>query len=115
MKKAVGDRLKAHDTYKKMLDKEGRRCWTLKYAEAANYHMDVLPSIVSVGYKILLERAYSDVQQTDVNNLAIRITDNKLANYAYEIDTNEWLKSNPFGYSKWFFNRATPLQRVVQI
>ena len=139
LKKAVGDRLKAHDTYKKMLDKEGRRCWTLKYAEAANYHMDVLPSIVSVGYKILLERAYSDVQQTDVNNLAIRITDNKLANYAYEIDTNEWLKSNPFGYSKWFFNRATldgirlftlsesvnplpdfqtqktPLQRVVQI
>lgn len=139
LKKAVGDRLKAHDTYKKMLDQEGRRCWTLIYSETANYHMDVLPSIVSEGYKVLLERAYSDVQQTDVNNLAIRITDNKLANYRYETDTNEWLKSNPFGYSKWFFSRATldgirlfslkesvnplpdfqtqktPLQRVVQI
>jgi hypothetical protein len=140
LKKAVGDRLKAHDTYKKMLDKEGRRCWTLKYSEAANYHMDVLPSIVSNNYKVLLENAFSDIQQTDVSNLAIKITDTKLLP-GYYIDTNpdKWLESNPFGYSRWFFNRATldgvrlfslnesvnplpdfqsqktPLQRVVQI
>lgn len=140
LKKVVGDRLKAHDTYKKMLDKEGKRCWTLKYSEAANYHMDILPSIVSVGYKILLEKAFSDTLQSDVNNLAIRITDNRLLPAYYtETDTAKWLVSNPFGYSQWFFNRAkldgvrlfslnesvnslpdyqtkkTPLQRVVQI
>ena len=42
IKNLVGDRLKEHGTYAKMLDsEEGKRCWTLNYDE---FHMDILPS-----------------------------------------------------------------------
>ncbi|MFM7017719.1 nucleotidyltransferase [Flavobacterium sp.] len=143
LKKIVGDRLKENDTYKQMLDEEGRRCWTLEYRKYSQkndqYHMDVLPAIIASGYSVLLEKAFSNMQETNVDSLAIRITDNLEKNYSYETNQDNWLKSNPFGYAKWFINQATvstvkmfslneavkpvpkyqsnklPLQRVVQI
>jgi len=133
LKKAVGDQLKAHGTYKQMLrEPEGRRCWTIDYSEDANYHLDS-------GYRILLEKAFSAVDQAEANTLALRITDNTEDNYKKESNHLNWLKSNPFGYARWFFNQASldlvkaelfseaiqpiptyskerlPLQRVVQI
>ncbi len=141
LKQVVGNRLKDNETYKNMLDKEGRRCWTLLYSDNANYHMDILPSIVSSGYNIVLEKAFS-ASTLDMNyeSLAIRITDNKQNNYYTDTVTDNWMKSNPFGYGRWFFNAADiasfrksiilseavspvpkynkeklPLQRVVQI
>ena len=44
LKDLVGSRLKEHFTYRKMLDPEegGRRCWTLKYADSRNFHIDIL-------------------------------------------------------------------------
>lgn len=102
VKKIVGDRLKQHDTLKRMLDKEGRRCWTLIHRDEARFHLDILPAIVSTGYKLLFEhKLYSDSLQ-DVEKLAIRITDNKMTNYCTATDIIEWLKSNPFGYALWF-------------
>jgi hypothetical protein len=102
VKKIVGDRLKQHDTLKGMLDKEGRRCWTLIHRDEARFHLDILPSIVSTGYKLLFEqKLYSDSLQ-DVEKLAIRITDNKMMNYYTATDIIKWLKSNPFGYALWF-------------
>lgn len=139
LKNKVGERIKAHDTYKKMLDDEGRRCWTLVYSETANYHMDILPSIVDKGYRLILEKAFSDLELKDINKLGIRITDNQTADYETETNHLEWMKSNPFGYGRWFFQQASldirksvwlnesiqpipkykkeklPLQRVVQI
>lgn len=32
LKQKVGDQIKSNETYKEMLQIEGRRCWTLKYA-----------------------------------------------------------------------------------
>lgn len=140
LKQVVGDRLRMNKTYKGMLEPEGRRCWTLKYSDTANYHMDILPSLVNSDYNVLLERSFSaSVAFEDYDLLAIRITD-KLHPY-YRVDTSpeSWYKSNPFGYAKWFFNVAAieerkilelsasvqpvpkyqksklPLQRVVQI
>jgi hypothetical protein len=141
LKQAVGDRLKANETYKKMLDAEGRRCWTLLYSDQANYHMDILPSLVSKDYSILLDRAFSSTDLYDkYESLAIRITDKKKDNYYSDTNSENWIKSNPFGYARWFFNAANigsqhkdirlsdavnpvpkyskqklPLQRVVQI
>lgn len=144
LKQTVGNRLKDNETYKNMLDEEGRRCWTLSYADSAKYHMDILPSIVSSGYNTVLEKAFTAMDMTDlVNNyesLAIRITDNLQSNYYTDTNTENWMKSNPFGYGKWFFNAANvttlrksmvlseavnpvpkynkeklPLQRVIQI
>lgn len=142
LKRAVGNRLKDNETYKNMLDREGRRCWTLSYADSSNYHMDILPSLVSSEYKILLEKAFSATALSDKNydSLAIRITDKEENNYYTDTFPENWLKSNPFGYGKWFFSAADvvtlrksimmsdavspvpkynkdklPLQRVVQI
>ena len=122
-----------------MLEKpDGRRCWTLHYADSTNYHMDILPSLKSEGYA-LIEKAFSDLGGENYDELAIRITDKLLEGYDTSIDPEDWLKSNPFGYGKWFFQRASvqttksfslteavkpvpkyqktklPLQRVVQI
>ena len=55
LKHKVGNRLKDHETYKRMLDEEGRRCWTLKYAQESNYHMDILPCLVAKDYKTVME------------------------------------------------------------
>jgi hypothetical protein len=139
LKHKVGDRLKAHGTYKEMLDEEGRRCWTLVYSDNANYHMDILPSVVDKDYRMILEKAFSDTELKEIEKLGIRITDNQMHNYDWETNHLEWLKSNPFGYGRWFFQQATlgftkvisineyiaavpkykkeklPLQRVVQI
>jgi hypothetical protein len=144
LKNKVGDRLKAHSTYKDMLDEEGRRCWTLLYREdsekiSERYHMDILPSIVSDNYSIILEKSLSASEIEDAGKLAIRITCTDEENYYEEEDPEFWLKSNPFGYGKWFLNKASlalyksfslnesiapvpkyqkeklPLQRVVQI
>jgi len=108
LKQAVGDRLKANETYKNMLDKEGRRCWTLLYADSANYHMDILPSLVCHGYSLMLEKSLSNLaDNANYDSLAIRITDKKQPNYYTDIIAENWMKSNPFGYAKWFFNKAT--------
>ena len=144
LKKIVGDRLKQNDTYKEMLNAEGRRCWTLEYRKESKnkkekYHMDILPSIISDGYSVLLTKAFSENIFEEVDKLAIRITDKESLNYSYDSDTENWLKSNPFGYGRWFFNRTAistkklfslnesikpapkyqaeklPLQRAVQI
>lgn len=141
LKQAVGDQLKINKTYENMLEPEGRRCWTLKYADAANYHMDILPSIVNSGYRDLMEKSFSvaALLDGDYDSLAIRITDKEEPNYLKDTTIETWLKSNPFGYAKWFFGVASitgvktlsisdsiqpvpkyqkeklPLQRVIQI
>lgn len=47
VKHLIGDRLKENGTYRPMLDKEGKRCWTIEYAEedGIGFHVDVLPAI----------------------------------------------------------------------
>lgn len=143
LKIIVRDQLEKHKKYESILDKEGRRCWTLKYREGSplddKYHMDILPAIITNGYKIVLEKAFADTDLGNTDSLTLSITDNTLTNYPTETLSENWLKSNPFGYAKWFINRATinttklfslneavkpvpkyqknkfPLQRVVQI
>ena len=65
-----------------MLDAEGRRCWTLEYAEqdGVGFHLDILPAIPD-------PREHSD--------LSIAITNKKGAAYS-------WSVSNPRGYGTWF-------------
>lgn len=118
LKQAVGNRLRANKTYKNMLDKEGRRCWTLMYSESSNYHLDILPSLVCNGYNTVLEKAFSaTVLDKNYESLAIRITDNKQANYYTDTVAENWMKSNPFGYGKWFFNAAdvTTLRKSIML
>jgi len=94
LKKMVGDRLKANKIYEKLLDKEGRRCWTLNYANDAKFHMDILPAIPDEYlWLVRLGVPY------DLAKHAICITDKKTWD-----DDSDWPRSNPKGYAAWFRN-----------
>ena len=98
LKQMVGDRLKEYDRYKEILDKEGRRCWTLEYAN--EFHMDILPSIADD------ELRAKDVLHKD----AILITDKEM------IENNDinWPKSNPKGYVTWFFSKQAVIFQTIK-
>jgi hypothetical protein len=82
VKAMVGDRLREHGTYSRLLDAEGRRCWTLEYAEqdGVGFHLDVLPAVPDGN------------GQAD---LSVAITNKKDREYS-------WSVSNPRGYGHWF-------------
>lgn len=82
LKEEIGDRLKSHGTYLRLLDEEGKRCWTLEYASEENrpgFHIDILPS------KRNAERRETDIKITHKEN-----------------DNYSWLPSSPEGYYRWF-------------
>jgi Second Messenger Oligonucleotide or Dinucleotide Synthetase domain len=111
VKNIVGNQIASNKALDSRLDVEGRRCWTLKYREGSKnddkYHMDILPSIVSSGYSIILEKSMSsNFSNENTDKLAIRITDKESDDYSWNPDTEDWLKSNPFGYAIWFLDKA---------
>lgn len=90
LKKALGDRLRANGKYKDMLGLEGRRCWTLEYADQEpGFHMDLLPSVLHTEGAEVAGRTAT----------AIMIT-NRLTLTSYE-----WRESDPKGYAAWFRKR----------
>jgi hypothetical protein len=80
---------------------ESRRCWTLEYADGAQFHLDALPAIPDgEGMRRLLEvRGFS----SDWTETAIAITDNE--HPLYDVACDAWPHSNPRGYTKWFRSR----------
>jgi len=97
LKDAVGDRLKQNEAYREMLDPpEGsRRCWTLKYADASKFHLDVLPAIPDDPTYLMSKGVAGKFAIS-----AIQITDKT----TWDRDT-AWPKSNPRGYREWFRER----------
>jgi len=98
LKNLIGDRLKSHGTYRSLLDAEGRRCWTLEYAEAdgIGFHLDALPAIPEQeAARVRLVIAGVPGQYSDH---AIAITERT------ESGTHHWLDggTNPFGFAAWF-------------
>lgn len=85
---------------------ESRRCCTLSYADGAQFHMDVLPSLPDAArMRAIFERMGGDVELGDDG---IVITDNETPEYRYIHD--DWMRSNPRGYAKWFISRM--IQRL---
>jgi len=81
--------------------KEGRRCWTLEYADGAQFHMDILPALINAqDQRILLENSNFDAQWAET---AIAITDNEVDNFNQI--TSDWPRSNPKGYAAWFISQ----------
>lgn len=142
LKYLVGHEIKSYARANNMNSRpeESRRCWTLNYADGAQFHADILPAIPDAEpFKQFLEsRGYSPSNWSD---LAIAITDRTHPNYTrIHLD---WPCSNPKGYAEWFiscmeiqFNEIrkslaasiqlrvedvpeykikTPLQRTIQI
>src|SRR3546814_16895856 len=80
LKAALGEEIrsyaKAHDMNHEPVD--GRRCWTLKYADGARFHLDILPALPNeVAYRRLLEdRGYRELAgNAGILEAAIAITD----------------------------------------
>lgn len=96
LKELIGDRLK-FGRYKDKLKSQngGRRCWTIEYAEDTQLHLDILPAVPDTGSRLILENLGNSFGDS-----AISITDKEKKNY-YQI-TDDWVKSNPRGYKKWF-------------
>jgi hypothetical protein len=96
IKKAIGDRLRAHARYKEMLDDEGKRCWTIEYAEQGGvaFHIDVLPAVAQDLPK-QLELDQHGVPD-ELARTAIAITNRE------DSGSYSWAASNPRGYAKWF-------------
>jgi hypothetical protein len=102
LKQMVGNRLKENKTYKRMLDeKEGPRCWTLHYADGAQFHMNIIPSVPDdINYRYIL--AKSGVPEK-LTQYAICVTDKNSWNY--DLYDRDWPHSNPVGYAQWFRER----------
>ena len=137
LKDLVGNRLKhPQSRYKDMIEPRGggRRCWTIRYADASKFHLDVLPAIPDdYGWFVALgvPKEWAET--------AICLTDRK----TWHDPDPEWPRSNPKGYIAWFKSRMrvsleeakrframeireeveeiedidvrTPLQRLIQI
>ena len=82
LKNEVGQALKSSDRYSKMLQEEGKRCWTLKYADEAQYHMDILPAIEDITYD---------------KDKKLKITNKDEISNIYTFTT-----TNPEAYFEWF-------------
>jgi len=115
LKTVVGDRLKSHSKYKAMLDKEGRRCWTLLYAESTQFHLDILPSLIDSDYEIVLEKSLRTAGDERIETPAIRITDRETWDYSSGTAPEQWPKTNPFGFARWFKSRELflPGRRIL--
>ncbi len=136
LKEMVGDRLRAHARYARMLDppEGGRRCWTLRYADESRFHLDVLPAVPDP-----LFRNYFPTVPESISKHSICITDRETWDRSLV-----WPRSNPRGYLEWFkermrirprggqrgaflageraevqalpvYQRVTPLQRLIQL
>ncbi len=96
LKDLIGDRLKSGRYRDKLKDLKGsRRCWTIEYAEDTQLHLDILPAIPDTDSRLLLAS-----NGNSLGHSAISITDRETDNF-YTINDN-WVKSNPKGYKKWF-------------
>lgn len=133
LKEKVKQRLLESDVYRRLLQPEKQRCWTLKYSNSEKFHLDILPAIPDEDFVVHLSESYELAKEISADALAI--TDNKDDHY-YDRD-GTWPQSNPLGFGNWFkkrmeeryiilkeaydiqevpeFKRKTPLQRVVQI
>ena len=101
LKKAVGHEIALYARKHGMANppEEGRRCWTLHYADDAQFHMDVLPALPDAQtYQLRLnQRGYKALAEDSVlSGRAIAITDWTSPQYAHQ--TEDWPQSNPMGY-----------------
>ena len=103
LKALLGQEVEAYRRSKSMVKplREGRRCWTLNYADGAQFHMDVVPALPNGGeVRLLLEARSLDARWAGT---AIAITDNERPDY--RTITPDWPRSNPKGYLQWFRSR----------
>lgn len=100
LKELVGKEIKAYCVAQNMVKpvREGRRCWILEYADGAQFHMDIVPSVPNATrQRLLLEARGLNLKWSET---AMVITD--IESPVYEQLSDDWPRSNPKGYAEWF-------------
>jgi len=99
VKEALGLELRAYaERFGMERPKEGRRCWTLNYADSAKFHLDTLAAIPDgPRQRLLLQRLG---RPTIWAATALAVTDRENSGF-YQI-TDDWPHSNPKGFADWF-------------
>lgn len=111
LKQMLGHEMRAYAKAHGMKEvSEGRRCWTLDYAEGAQFHLDALPALPDGTRKqrLLVEAKLDAAWATT----AIAITDNEHVQYRSVSDL--WPHSNPRGYTDWFRSRMKTNYRQIR-
>jgi hypothetical protein len=77
----------------------------LVYADGAQFHMDITPGIPNATeQRALLAKRRLDASLADT---AVAITD--IDHPFYKVVSNDWPRSNPRGYLKWFHSRMAKI------
>lgn len=102
VKTLLGDELRGYAKAHSMKEvQEHRRCWTLEYADGAQFHVDTVPAIPDgERQRLLLEAQHLS---TSWSSSAIAITDRE--HHQYRRLSDDWPNSNPKGYANWFRSR----------
>ncbi|MCG8905605.1 nucleotidyltransferase [Pseudomonas sp. DP-17] len=98
----LGHELKLYAAYHGMSLPTGwDRCWTLEYADSAQFHMDLLPSAPDGARQRQLRETKASA--LDFVDKSISITDKTHPNYT--LHSEDWPSSNPNGFAEWFYLR----------
>lgn len=111
LKKLVGSEVKAYAKANQIKHpvEEKRRCWRLDYADDVKFHMDILPAVPDPAFQLHL-RLIMEVRE-DLASGGVAITDTDHPGYM-EVQ-EDWPKSNPKGYAKWFEAKMKPVAKLL--
>ncbi len=102
----LGDEMKSYaDAHGMQPPQRSNRVWRLNYADEAQFHMDVLPSLPDEDGRLLLRGMTPYV----LGGTSIAITDEEHPHFC--IRSLDWLVSNPKGYADWFRRRMAVARR----
>lgn len=104
LKRLYGEEVKAYARAHNMLapPEEHNRCWRLRYADEATFHLDTLPCVPQD--PAVVRRLTDAGVPPDLAGRAVAITDRK--HPEYRVVSNLWTSSNPRGFARWFESRA---------
>lgn len=98
--------------------REKHRCWRLKYADALQFHLDVVPSIPDTSIsRLRIQEAIVRAGAPDelaklIAQYTGAITDNRLRNY--QLIDDAWLLSNSEGFALWFEARMQLAKKLME-
>ena len=96
IKKMVGDALKSDGTYRKMLQEEWDKCWTLEYADVngIGFIVDIVPAVAEAD--IVLKN------NLETEGVDFTVYDSQIAITHRDGERYTWKTSNPKAYQNWF-------------
>ena len=107
LKELVGKEIKAYAKEKglKAEPERKRRCWTLEYADAARFHLDILPALPASRDQIVQKLGLEGTRLFEANRgsldkTVIAITDEN--ENGFHDPRSQWPLSNPKGFGEWF-------------